>query len=161
MTASASDASDPTNDAVSFFDMASGPDSGAAEADRVQELKRMLFDLAYLVMNADGTEHISEKMLIRKLEHRMEREGSVDVDARADELGPLLEEGPEAIRARVQDVAGEVAERAGERTQTLGEGYLDFLKGLIVADASVSTEEYELFELLCNEWGIENDLPRS
>lgn len=160
MTAPSSNASDTTDDAVSFFDMASGTES-AAEADRVQELKRMLFDLAYLVMNADGTEHISEKMLIRKLENRMEREGSVDVDARADDLALLLEEGPEAIRDRVDQLATQVAEKAGDQTQALGAGYLDFLKGLIVADASVATEEYELFDLLCEEWDVEKELPRS
>lgn len=39
------------------------------DASRVQEIKRILFDLTYLVMNADGTEHVSEKMLVRKLEN--------------------------------------------------------------------------------------------
>lgn len=160
MTAS-SGASETTDDAVSFFEMASGPDSSAAKPDRVQDLKRMLFDLAYLVMNADGTEHISEKMLIRKLENRMEREGSVNVEARADTLAPLLEKGPKAIRERVQDVAREVAERAGDKTKALGDSYLEFLKGLIVADANVSSEEYELFGVLCAQWGVEKELPRA
>lgn len=119
----------------------------------------MLFDLAYLVMNADGTEHISEKMLVQKLEQRMEREGSVDIDARTDDLAPLLEEGTDAIRERVLDLAEGVAEQAGDRVQELGDGYLDFLKGLIVADASVADEEYDLFEVLCDRWGVEKDLP--
>lgn len=161
MVSSSSDASDSQDDGVSFFDMAAEGDSGATDADRVQVLKRMLFDLAYLVMNADGTEHISEKMLVRKLERRMEKEGSVDVEARTGELAPLLEEGPDAIRNRVVDLAEQVAERAGDRMQALGAGYLDFLKGLIVADANVSSEEYELFEVLCEQWEVEKELPRS
>lgn len=119
----------------------------------------MLFDLTYLVMNADGREHISEQMLVRKLEHRMEREGSVDVEARSEVLAPLLEEGPEAIRSRVQELGDEVAEWAGDRSQAVGERYLDLLKGLIVADANVSAEEYELFTLLCDRWGVEKELP--
>jgi uncharacterized tellurite resistance protein B-like protein len=161
MVSSSSDAFDSQDDDVSFFDMATGADADTTDADRVSALKRMLFDLAYLVMNADGTEHISEKMLVRKLERRMEKEGSVDVDARADELAPLLEEGPDAIRERVLELAEEVADRAGDRTQALGAGYLDFLKGLIVADANVSSEEYELFEVLCGEWEVEKELPRT
>lgn len=121
----------------------------------------MLFDLSYLVMNADGTEHISEKMLVQKLERRMEQEGSVDVEARTDDLASLLEEGPDAIRERVISLADDVADRAGDRLQELGDGYLEFLKGLIIADASVSDEEYNLFEQLCERWSVEKDLPRS
>ena len=132
-----------------------------ADRDRIETLKRTLFDLSYLVMNADGTEHISEKMLVQKLERRMEQEGSVDIEARTDELGSLLEEGPDAIRDRVEELADDVADRAGDRVQELGGGYLDFLKGLIVADASVAPEEYELFEALCERWGVEKELPQS
>jgi hypothetical protein len=144
----------------SFFEMATG-ESPSDAPDRVQDLKRMLFDLAYLVMNADGTEHISEKMLVRKLENRMEREGSVDIDARTADLVPLLEKGPDAIRDRVSALADKVSDRAGERTQEVGERYLDFLRGLIVADANVSPREHNLFGLLTDRWGIEKDLPRS
>ncbi|PQJ33534.1 hypothetical protein BSZ35_02015 [Salinibacter sp. 10B] len=157
MTASPSDEQE-TN--VSLFDMAADGAS-PADADRVQVLKRALFDLSYLIMNADGTEHISERMLVQKLERRMEQEGSVNAEARADELAPLLEKGPEAVRERVQALAAELAEQAGDRAEVLAQHYLDFLKGLIVADANVAAEEYELFDLLCEEWGIEKDLPRS
>lgn len=153
--------SDDSSDDSSFFDVATSQVGGTDAADRVQELKRMLFDLAYLVMNADGTEHISEKMLVRKLEQRMEQEGSVDIDARTDDLAPLLEEGPDAIRDRVEDLADGVAEQAGDRVEELGDGYLDFLKGLIVADASVDEAEYDLFEVLCDRWGVDKDLPHS
>ena len=153
--------SDDANAPSSFFEKATAQAADADAADRVQELKRMLFDLAYLVMNADGTEHISEKMLVRKLEQRMEREGSVDIDARTDDLAPLLDQGPDAIRDRVEELADGVAEQAGDRVAELGDGYLDFLKGLIVADASVDDEEYDLFELLCDRWGLEKDLPSS
>lgn len=151
--------SDDLNAESSFFDVATSDVEGTDASDRVQELKRMLFDLAYLVMNADGTEHISEKMLVQKLEQRVEREGSVDIDARTDDLAPLLEEGPDAIRERVQELADGVAEQAGDRVQELGDGYLDFLKGLIVADASVAEEEYDLFGVLCDRWDVEKDLP--
>lgn len=144
----------------SFFEIATSEGSAESGPDRVQELKRLLFDLAYLVMNADGSEHISEKMLVQMLERRMEREGSVDVDARTEELASVLEEGPDVIRDRVLTLADEVANRAGDRTREIGEGYLEFLKGLIVADASVATEEHELFDALCERWGVEKDLPR-
>lgn len=154
-------ASTESTGANSLFDVAMTQDGNQATSDRVQELKRLLFDLAYLVMNADGTEHISEKMLIRKLEHRIEREGSVSVDDRTDDLAPLLDQGPDAIRDRVVELADEVADRAGDRVQAVGDGFLDFLKGLIVADASVATVEYELFEMLCNRWGVEKEIPRS
>ncbi len=150
------------DDDSSFFDMATSDlEDESTSTDRVQELKRMLFDLSYLVMNADGTEHISEKMLVQKLERRMEQEGSVDVEARTDDLASLLEEGPDAIRERVISLADDVADRAGDRLQELGDGYLEFLKGLIIADASVSDEEYNLFEQLCERWSVEKDLPRS
>lgn len=145
----------------SLFDIATSEMEDASDPDRVQELKRMLFDLSYLIMNADGTEHISEKMLVRKLERRMEREDSVNVEARSDELASILEEGPDAIHDHVLTLADDVADRAGDRLQELGNGYLDFLKGLIVADASVAEEEYNLFEVLCDRWGIEKELPRS
>lgn len=149
------------NEESSLFNVAS---DGAAESDsaeRVQELKRMLFDLVYLVKNADGTEHISEKMLVQKLEQRMEGEGSVDIESRTDELAPLLDEGPDAIQARVLELADGVAERAGDRIEGVGDRYLDFLKGLIVSDANVADEEYDLFQILCNRWGVENELPQS
>jgi hypothetical protein len=146
----------------SFFEMATSDlEDESGSSDRVQELKRMLFDLSYLVMNADGTEHISEKMLVQKLERRMEQEGSVDVEARADDLASLLEEGPDAIRERVLSLAEDVADRADDRLQELGDGYLEFLKGLIVADADVDEEEYDLFNQLCERWGVEKELPRS
>jgi hypothetical protein len=154
------DADDSTDDS-SFFDVATSQVGGPDAQDRVRELKRMLFDLAYLVMNADGTEHISEKMLVRKLEQRMTREGSVDVNARTDDLAPLLEEGPDAIRKRVQALADRVAEKAGDHVEELGDGYLDFLKSLIVADASVDEAEGDLFAVLCDRWGVEKDLPAS
>jgi hypothetical protein len=160
--------SDPTNEhpfadegGGSLFDMAASQEADDEGGDRVQELKRMLFDLAYLVMNADGTEHISEKMLVQKLERRMEREGSVDIEARTGELAPLLDEDPDAIRDRVMELADDVADRAGDRVQELGDGYLDFLKGLIVADANVASEEYDLFEALCERWDVEKELPQS
>jgi len=143
----------------SLFAFAADEDTDNAHPGRVQELKRILFDLAYLVMNADGSEHISEKMLVQKLERRMEREGSVDVDNRAEELSPLLDEGPDAIKERVEALADEVADRAGDRVQEVGDRYLDFLKGLIVADASIASEEYDLFDLLCDRWGVEKELP--
>lgn len=145
----------------SFFEMAAGESPSDADPDRVRELKRMLFDLSYLVMNADGTEHISEKMLVQKLEDRMEREGSVDIDARTDELSSLLDGGPDAVQDRVVTLADEVADRAGDRTQEVGERYLDFLKGLIVADASVTAEEADLFRVLCRRWDVEKDLPQA
>jgi hypothetical protein len=149
-----------SDDPVSLFDWVSEERSESSEAGRVRELKRMLFDLAYLVMNADGTEHVSEKMLVRELESRMEREGSVNVEARTDELKSVLDEGADAIRSRVMKLAGDVAERAGERTQEVGARYLDLLKGLIVADASVDPEEYKLFMDLCDRWGVEKELPK-
>ena len=128
------DSNDPDRNR-SFFELATEEGASRGAADRVQELKRHLFDLAYLVMNADGTEHISEEMLVQELEERMEREGSVDVEARADELAPLLDDGPRAIRERVLVLADEVAEQAAPRTEAVGARYLDFLRGLIVADA--------------------------
>ncbi len=150
------------DDDSSFFEMATSDlEDDQSSSGRVRELKRMLFDLAYLVMNADGTEHISEKMLVQKLERRVEREGSVDIDARTDELSSLLEGGPDEIRERVEQLADDVADRAGDRVDELGEGYLQFLKGLIIADASVADEEYALFEVLCDRWGIEKELPQS
>jgi hypothetical protein len=152
---------DDNGDDSSLFDVAMSGMEDDSTADRVQELKRMLFDLAYLVMNADGTEHVSEKMLVQKLERRMEREGSVDVDARMEELSALLDEGPDAIRDRVVQLADDVSDRAGDHVQELGNSYLEFLKGLIIADADVATEEYDLFEILCDRWGIEKELPRS
>lgn len=145
----------------SFFEMVTGRRSGHAEADRVRELKRILFDLAYLVMNADGTEHVSEKMLVRQLERRMEREGSVDIDARAEALAGVLDEGADAIRDRILELADAVHDRADDRMQAIGEGYLEFLRGLIVADASVTATERELFEALCDRWEIEKELPGS
>lgn len=159
MNDSDASASSDAPDESSFFQMATSQTPTESNADRVQELKRMLFDLAYLIMNADGTEHVSEKMLVQKLERRMEQEGSVDIETRTEELASLLEAGPDAIRDRVLALADDVADRAGDRVQDVGEGYLDFLKGLIVADASVSTEEYELFEALCDHWGVEKELP--
>lgn len=150
-----------SEDDVSFFEQATGGEVESPTSDRVRELKRMLFDLAYLIMNADGTEHISEQMLVRKLEGRIEREGSVDVEARDEELSPLLEKGPEAIRERVQNLATQFVDRAGDRMETLGREYLEFLKGLIVADATVTDEEVQLFQVLCDEWGIEIELPSS
>jgi hypothetical protein len=150
---------DDNGDDSSLFDVAMSGMEDDSTADRVQELKRMLFDLAYLVMNADGTEHVSEKMLVQKLERRMEREGSVDVDARMEELSALLDEGPDAIRDRVVQLADDVSDRAGDHVQELGNSYLEFLKGLIIADADVATEEYDLFEILCDRWGIEKSSP--
>lgn len=152
------DSTEP-NEETSLFDVAVGGAGASDAADRVQELKRMLFDLSYLIMNVDGTEHISEQMLVQKLEQRMEREGSVNVDARADELAPLLDEGPDAIRERVLELADRVAEKAGDRVEGVGDRYLDFLRGLIVADASVADEEHALFEALCDHWGVEKELP--
>lgn len=141
-----------------FFD-AMTSDPSEEEGNRVQRIKRTLFDLSYLTMNADGREHISEKMLVRKLEDRMESEGSVDVDARTDELKPLLDEGPDAIRERATDLAAELSEQAGDRTEELGDKFLDWLKGLIIADANVAPEEYELFELICEQLGVEKEMP--
>lgn len=152
--------SSDSSDEVSFFEMATGESVGSATPSRTRELKRMLFDLAYLVMNADGTEHISERMLVRELEGKMEREGSVDVEARGDELESLLKKGTGAIQERVKELAREVADHAGDQTPILGKRYLDFLKGLIVVDATVTEEEAELFQVLCDEWGIEEELPR-
>lgn len=129
--------------------------------NRVQELKRILFDLAYLIMNADGTQHISEKMLVKKLSQKMEREESVDVTNRADELDPLIDEGMPVIRSHVESLADTFTEHAGERAPELADGFLELLKGLIVADASVSPEEAVLFDLLKTRWDIDKDLPLS
>ena len=41
----------------------------------------------------------------------------------------------------------------------VAEQYLELLKGLIVADANVSPLEYELFQILCEHWGGEMDMP--
>lgn len=145
---------------TSFFEaMTSGDESGEDATSRVQQLKRTLFELAYLVMNADGTEHISEKMLVQKLEGRIEQEGSVDVEERVNELQPLLAEGPEAIRGRAGELADGFVEQAGAQKEVLGEQYLELLKGLIIADANVAPEEYELFEMLCDRWSVEKELP--
>ena len=146
---------------LGFFDMAAEDAGASSDENRIQVLKRMLFDLAFLVMNADGTEHISEKMLIRELKGRMEREGSVDVGARTDDLAPILDEGPDAIREHVLDLADDVAEHSGDRLHQVADGFLDLLKGLIVSDASIAKEEYELFETLCDRWSVEKNLPRS
>lgn len=161
--------SDPATNAdganESLFDVAddTSPDDGAP--DRVQSLKRVLFDLAYLLMNADlmnadGTEHVSEQMLIQKLERRLKKEGSVNVEGRADDLRPLLDEGPAAIRDRVQTLADEFVEEAGDRAQPLAHRVLDLLKGMVVADASVSPEEGVLFNDLCERWNVDMELPQ-
>jgi hypothetical protein len=159
MTDPSSDApsSDP-HERPSLFDVAAAGEE-AAGPERVRVLKRVLFDLAYLVVNADGTEHVSEQVLIRELEGRMEREGSVDVEARARELDAVLDGGPEAVRTRVEELAAAVVDRAGERTREVGARYLDLLKGLVVADATVDPVEYELYDLLCTRWDVENTLP--
>lgn len=151
----------PSEDDSSFFEQVTQRADEDSGPDRIQELKRMLFDLSYLVMNADGTEHISEQILVAKLEQRMEREESVDVDARSETLASLLDDGPEAIREQVSDLADDVADHAGEDASRLCSSYLDLLKGLIVADATVTSEEVELFELLCDRWGVEKELPQT
>lgn len=159
-TSDSKPSSNESGDRGGFFDL----DLDASEEstkDRIRELKRMLFDLVYLVMNADGNEHVSEKMLVRKLEARMEREGSVDVDGRAGDLAPLLDEGPDAIRGRVRELADDVYDRAGHRAEALTKRYMDLLKGLIVADADVSPEERRLFADLCERWGVDEELPTS
>lgn len=147
----------PTPSGNGFFEL--DADGSGDDSYRTGELKRLLFDLVYLVMNADGTEHISERMLVEKLEQRLETEGSVDVEGRADELKPILEKGPPAIRDRVQDIADEVVEQAGDYAEPLTERYLDLLRGLIVADASVTPEEHILFEDLCERWNVDMELP--
>jgi len=139
------------------MDDSTQPDN--AERDRIETLKRTLFDLSYLIMNADGTEHISEKMLVQKLERRLEREGSVDVDGRVEALRPVVDDGEEAVRDRVLVLADQLADQAGDRADALAEQYLELLKGLIVADANVSPLEYELFQILCEHWGVEMDMP--
>ena len=151
-----------SDDASSLFEVATQDNEETADTRaRVQRLKRTLFDLSYLVMNADGTEHISEQMLVRKLENRLTGEGSVDVEARADALARVLDGGEEAVRSRVDALAEELVELAGDRADALGTRYLDFLKGLIVADASVAPLEYDLFEALCEHWDVDMQLPRS
>jgi len=144
----------------SLFDVAADAFAEDEVPDRIRALKRMLFDLAYLLMNADGTEHVSEQRLVQELERRLEREGSVDVEGRADDLRPLLEEGPPAIRDRVQAIADEFADEAGEHARPLARRVLQFLRSLAVADANVSPEEHVLFNDLCEQWGVDMELPR-
>jgi uncharacterized tellurite resistance protein B-like protein len=135
-------------------------DHAQPDQNRVQALKRTLFDLSFLVMNADGTEHISEKMLVRKLERRLEREGSVDVDDRAEELRTTVDEGPDAVHERVLSLADELIEQGGDQAEALADQYLELLKGLIISDANVSPVEYQLFRILCDHWGIDKDMPQ-
>ncbi|PSQ96484.1 MAG: hypothetical protein BRD55_06550 [Bacteroidetes bacterium SW_9_63_38] len=129
------------------------------DQDRVQTLKRTLFDLSFLVMNADGTEHISEKMLVKKLERRLEREGSVDVDGRAEELRATVEQGPDAVHERVLELADELMEQGGDQAEVLADQYLELLKGLIISDANVAPVEYQLFQVLCNHWDVDKEIP--
>lgn len=119
----------------------------------------MLFDLAYLIVNADGTEHVMEQMLIEELERRPERKGTVDIEARTDHLAPIMEERSDAVRARADELAEEVAQQAGERTQEVGDRYLDLLRDFIVADADVHGTEAELFDLLADRWDVNQTLP--
>jgi len=156
--ASSNDRNDPM---TSFFSTAMRRADQRTTPNRVQELKRILFDLAYLIMNADGAEHISEKMLVQKLSRKMEREDSVDVGNRADELDPLIEEGMPAIRSHVEALADTFTEHAGDYGPVLADSFLDLLKGLIVADADVSPEEALLFDLLTTQWDIDKSLPQS
>jgi hypothetical protein len=134
-------------------------DHAQSDQDRVQTLKRTLFDLSFLVMNADGTEHISEKMLVKKLERRLEREGSVDVDDRAEELRAIVDDGPDAVHDRVLALADELIEQAGDQAEVLADQYLELLKGLIISDANVAPVEYQLFKVLCEHWDIDKDMP--
>jgi hypothetical protein len=140
----------------------SQPDQDHTQSDqnRVQTLKRTLFDLSFLVMNADGTEHISEKMLVKKLERRLEREGSVDVDDRAEELRATVDEGPDAVHERVLSLADELIEQGGDQAEVLADQYLELLKGLIISDANVAPVEYQLFQILCNHWDIDKEMPQ-
>jgi len=144
----------------SLFDVAADAFAEDEVPDRIRALKGMLFDLAYLLMNADGTEHVSEQRLVQELEGRLEREGSVDVEGRADDLRPLLEEGPPAIRDRVQAIADEFGDEAGDHARPLARRVLQFLRRLVVADANVSPEEHVLFNDLCERWGVDMELPR-
>jgi hypothetical protein len=130
------------------------------DQDRVQTLKRTLFDLSFLVMNADGSEHISEKMLVKKLERRLQREGSVDVEDRAEELRATVDEGPDAVHKRVLGLADELIEQGGDQAEALADQYLELLKGLIISDANVAPVEYQLFKVLCNHWDIDKEIPQ-
>lgn len=130
------------------------------DQDRVQTLKRTLFDLSFLVMNADGTEHISEKMLVKKLERRLEREGSVDVETRTEDLRDTVHKGPDAVHERVLELADELIEQGGDQAEVLADQYLELLKGLIISDANVAPVEYQLFRVLCEHWDIEKEMPQ-
>jgi uncharacterized tellurite resistance protein B-like protein len=134
------------------------PATQEAQRGHVRKLKRMLFDLAYLVVNADGGEHLSEQLIMRELQGRVEVEKSVDAEARKEALAPVLQAGPVAIRERALRVASEVVREAGDAAAPLTEGYRDLLSRLIVADAHVSEAERALFDGLCDYWDLDNPL---
>jgi hypothetical protein len=150
-----------TSSEESFFDSVlsdkAAQDTGPS--DRVRELKRILFDLAYLIMNADGVEHDAEKEILDVLAERMASEGSVDVQDRAAELDAVIEQGPSATRKRIKTLADAFLEHVGsEKANLLGSAFLDLLRELIVADDSVTPEEFEFFNVLTTHWGIDKSL---
>ena len=124
------------------------------------ELKRMLFDLAYLTMCADGEQHLSEKTFVQQLARELESD--VDAEERVDDLAPLLDQGSEFVRRRVLYLAAAVRDRAGDQSETITRRYLDLLRDLIIADVNVTPEERTLFNDLCDRWDITDvHLPQS
>jgi uncharacterized tellurite resistance protein B-like protein len=158
------DASTGPSDEMSFFDSVmqrrddADDASDSSSENRARKLKRILFDLAYLVMHADGAAHQSEKEIVQTLAERMEAEGSVDVDARAEALAPVLDEGMPAVRSRIQTFADEFTDLAGDEASQLAESFLALLQELIRADANVSPEEYEFFNVLATRWDADQTL---
>lgn len=59
----------------------------------------------------------------------------------------------------MEELAAEVAQRAGDRTQEIGARYLELLHDFIVADADVHGTEAALFNLLADRWDVDQTLP--
>lgn len=125
---------------------------------RVNQLKKILFDLVYLMMYADGIEHISEKMLLEKLERKIQTEDSVDIQTRVEVLSPVVEAGPAAIHEEVERRADAFLEQAGDKAPELAGPFLDLIRGLIVADATITPEEHEFFRVLADRWEVDQQL---
>jgi hypothetical protein len=155
-----SDSTDLSSNETSTSDTPTGKtstDDASTEGisgQRAHELRRMLFDLAYLTMQADGTEHLSEKTFVNRLARELEAD--VDAEERVDDLAPLLEQGPEFVRRRVLYLAAAVQDRAGDQADTITRKYLHILRDIIIADVDVAPEERSLFQDLCEAWNVDD-----
>ena len=118
-------------------------------------LELVMFDIAYVISNCDYEYSSDEKKYLDIILDRYDDDDKELLKLRTQFLDSILEKGIDEVKSFVTNLSKSLKNKIDD---DMKDAYLALFKEVIMLDKNVHDNERILYQLLCDQWGLESGL---